>query len=189
MDKKKQIYIKASEMFLKHGYDSTPMSQIAKEIGISKAGLYHYHPSKESLLFDVIDYFNKKNFVPILDEATKFSDPEKRIVFFLRSFIEMMYSDASARIAFHEAKKLEYSHFQEIKKYWQRTYDLLKDSISEMQVSGKAKKINSSFAAFAAIGMCNWLFYWIDYSRNDDLEELVETFLEIFMRGILKQSG
>ena len=62
----------------------------------------------------------------------------------------------------------------------------LKDAISEMQASGKVKKINSSYAAFAAIGMCSWMFYWIDYSRKDSPEELVETFLEIFMRGIIK---
>ncbi len=65
-------------------------------------------------------------------------------------------------------------------------YGLLKDAISEMQASGKAKEINSSFAAFAAIGMCSWTFYWFDYSRNDTSEELVETFLEIFLRGIAK---
>ena len=186
MDTKKKLYIKASEMFIKQGYDSTPMSQIAKELGISKAGLYHYHPSKESLLFDVIDYFNKKNFVPFYEEAVKISDPEKRLIFFLRKFTEMMYSDASARIAVHEAKKLEPDHFKKVKKIWEMTYGLLKGSISEMQDSGKVKKLNSSFAAFAAIGMCSWLFYWVDYSRKDDPEELVDTFLEIFMRGIIK---
>ncbi len=186
MDTKKRIYLKASEMFIDQGYDSTPMSQIAREIGISKAGLYHHHPCKESLLFDVIDYFNKKNFIPIYEAAIKISDPEKRLLFFLEKFIVMMYTDASARISVHEANKLEPAHFNEIKKSWQMTYGLLKDAISEMQASGKVKKINSSFATFAAIGMCSWMFYWIDYSRKDSPEELIETFLEIFMRGITK---
>ena len=44
--------------------------------------------------------------------------------------------------------------------------------------------MNSSFAAFAAIGMCSWIFYWFDYSREESGEELSETFVEIFMRGI-----
>ena len=184
METKEKIYRTASKMFLEQGYDNTPMSHIAKELGLSKAGLYHHYPSKESLLFDIIDYLNEKNFVPVYEEAVKISDPEKRLMFFLRRFTEMMTIDASSRIAVHEARKLKPHHFKKVKKNWQMAYGLLKDAISEMQASGKAKEINSSFAAFAAIGMCSWTFYWFDYSRNDAPEELVETFLEIFLRGL-----
>jgi len=188
METKNKIYLKASKMFLDQGYDNTPMSHIARELGISKAGLFHHYPSKESLLFDVIDYLNEKNFVPIYEETVKISDPEKRLIYFLRRFAEMMTIDPSSRIAVHEAKKLKPHHLKKVRRNWQKAYGLLKDAISEMQASGKAKKINSSFAAFAAIGMCSWTFYWFDYSRNDSSEELVETFLEIFMGGIIKRS-
>jgi len=188
MTTKNKIYLKASKMFLEQGYDNTPMSHIAKELGISKAGLFHHYPSKESLLFDVIDYLNEKNFVPGYEEAIKISDPEKRLIFFLRRFAEMMTIDPSSRIAVREANKLKPHHLKKVKRNWQKTYSLLKDTISEMQASGKAKKINSTFAAFAAIGMCSWTFYWFDYSRKESSEELVETFLEIFMRGITKES-
>ena len=174
-------------MFLKHGYDNTPMSHIAKELGLSKAGLYHHYSSKESLLFDIIDYMNETIFTPIYEEANKISDPEKRLVFFLKRFTEIMTTDGSSRIAVHEARKLEPHHFKKVKHSWRMTVDLLKNAISEMQDSGKAKKINSLFAAFAAIGMCSWTFYWFDYSRNESWKELSETFIEIFMRGITKE--
>ena len=188
MKTKEDIYQKASKMFLDRGYDNTPMSHIAQELGLSKAGLFHHYPSKETLLFDVIDYLNEKIFVPIYEEAVKISDPEKRLIYFFRKFAEMMAIDPSSRIAVHEANKLKPHHFKKVKKNWQKAYGLLRDAISEMQASGKVKKINSSFAAFAAIGMCSWTFYWFDYSRKDGSEELVETFLEIFMGGITKGS-
>ena len=184
MDTKEKICLKASKMFLEQGYDDTPMSHIAKELGLSKAGLYHHYSSKESLLFDVIDYMNESNFVPIYQEASKISDPGKRLTYFLRRFTEIMATDGSSRIAVHEAKKLKPPHFKKVKQSWRMTYDLLKDAISEMQASGKAKKINSGFAAFAAIGMCSWIFYWFDYSKKESWEELSETFVEIFMKGI-----
>ena len=181
---KKQILSKSMEMFLEHGYDNTPMSQLAKELGLSKAGLYHHYPSKESLLFDIIDFMNETNFIPFYEAARKISDPEKRILYFLHKFSEMNTISASARIAVHEARRLTPQHLDKIKKSWQMAYDLLKDAISEMQALGKAKKMNSAFAAFAAIGMCSWTFYWFDYSRKESSEELSETFVEIFMRGI-----
>jgi AcrR family transcriptional regulator len=66
METRQKVILKASEMFLKHGYDNTPMSQLAKELGLSKAGLYHHYPSKEALLFDVIDFMNETNFYALL---------------------------------------------------------------------------------------------------------------------------
>ena len=173
-------------MFLDQGYDSTPMSLIAKELGLSKAGLYHHYPSKESLLFDIINYTNETNFLPIYEEAVRISDPEERLVYFFRRFTEIMTKDAYARIAVHEARRLKPHHFKKAQKVWRLTYDLFKNAISEMQAKGKAKKINSAFAAFAAIGMCSWTFYWFDYTRKESGEELLEVFLEIFLRGITK---
>lgn len=181
---KKQILSKSMEMFLEHGYDNTPMSRLAKELGLSKAGLYHHYPSKESLLFDVIDFMNETNFMPFYKKAKKISDPEERLLYFLRKFCEMNSVSASARIAVHEASRLTPQHQGKIKKSWNMAYDLLKEAISEMQAQGKAKKINSAFAAFAAIGMCSWIFYWFDYSRKESGQELSDTFVEIFLKGI-----
>jgi AcrR family transcriptional regulator len=181
---KEKICLNASKMFLEQGFDNTPMSQIAKELGLSKAGLYHHYSSKESLLFDVIDYMNMSIFVPIYKEANKILDPEKRLTYFLQRFTEIMTTDASSRIAVHEARKLKPHHFKKVKQSWRMTYDLIKNAISEMQASGKAKKINNGFAAFAAIGMCSWTFYWFDYSKKESWKELSETFIEVFMKGI-----
>ena len=49
MTKKDEISKKAWELFLKRGYDKTPISDIAKTIGSSKGGLYHYFSNKEIL--------------------------------------------------------------------------------------------------------------------------------------------
>ena len=97
-----------------------------------------------------------------------------------------MSKDATSRIAVHEARRLKPHHFKKAQKVWRMTYDLIKDAISEMQAKGKAKEINSAFAAFAAIGMCSWTFYWFDYSKKESGEELSKTFVEIFLRGITK---
>ena len=186
MATKKRVCLKALDLFVREGYDNTPMSLIAKELGLSKAGLYHHYLNKESLLFDVIEYSIEKNFIPIFDEAEKIPDPEKRLAYFLRSFTKMVAKNGSSSIAVHDARRLKPHHFKKVKRIWRMTYDLIKNAISEMEASGKTKKMNDAFAAFAAIGMCNWTLYWFDYSRKETVEELAETFVEIFLKGITK---
>lgn len=45
----------AARYFARHGFDRASMTGAAKSCGVSKALIYHYYPSKEELLFDILD--------------------------------------------------------------------------------------------------------------------------------------
>jgi AcrR family transcriptional regulator len=177
----------ALELFTADGYDQTPLSRIAKAIGLTKAGLYHYFSSKEELLFFIHERNIKTFFVPILDEAETIPDPEDRITFFIRNYIlKAMTRDPSTKVLVHEIQNLKPEHREKITQTWRRGLDLIRDAISEMEAAGKIKKINKTFASFAAIGMCSWTFYWFDYNRKESAEELADTYVKTFLKGILK---
>ena len=42
------------------GYASASMAQLAEGCGTSKAGLYHYFPSKEAILFESLDRYTRR---------------------------------------------------------------------------------------------------------------------------------
>jgi TetR/AcrR family transcriptional regulator, cholesterol catabolism regulator len=109
MDTKTEIYKKALEIFTKRGYDNTPMSHIAKALGVSKAALYHHFPSKEGLLYFIIDRMTEERFMPIVAEAEKTSDPKKRLNYFVRNYARLLTEDASAKIIIHEDSNLKTS--------------------------------------------------------------------------------
>jgi hypothetical protein len=89
----------------------------------------------------------------------------------------------------HEAKRLLPEHFREIFLIWRRVLSVFTDSIEEMKRQGKVPKtLNTSFAAFAAIGMCVWIPNWFDKSRSESKGELVDAIVKIFMAGIAAKS-
>lgn len=45
----------AAQYFARHGFDRASMTGAARSCGVSKALIYHYYPSKEDLLFDILD--------------------------------------------------------------------------------------------------------------------------------------
>ena len=61
---KNNIMIAALRLFLLRGYRNVSLVDVAKEIGITKGGIYHYFGSKEELFHSVIcylfDYFAGK---------------------------------------------------------------------------------------------------------------------------------
>lgn len=186
MDKREQIYKKALEMFIARGYDQTPLSQIARELNLTKAGLYHYFQSKEELLFFLHKRNMEINFIPVLDAAEKITDPEKRIAYFLKHYTEKsLTKSAAAKLLIHEINRLKPKHRRIIKKTWRRAYNLIYDAISELESANRVKGINKTFATFAAIGMCSWTFYWFDYNRGETGGELSDTYTKIFLNGLL----
>jgi len=47
-ERRQQLLERGGELFTSHPYEELSMSRIAKEVGISKALLYHYFPSKQA---------------------------------------------------------------------------------------------------------------------------------------------
>jgi AcrR family transcriptional regulator len=188
MDRRREIYEKALELFIRNGYDNTPLSQIAKSLNLTKAGLYHYFSSKEELLFDISTISVETSFLPILDAAEKIEDPEKRIIFFIKNYIiKVLTKNPAVKITIHEVDKLKPAYQKEIRRVWKRALDLIKNSMAELEAAGKTRDINKTFAAFALLGMCSWTFYWFDYNRKESAEELADTYAQIFMNGLLKK--
>ena len=186
MNTRERIYEKAKALFTDRGYDVTPMSLVAKEVGLTKAGLYYYICGKEHLLFLIHEYYLKKDFIPIVEKAERISDPEDRLTYFIESYTRLLARDPAPRVLIHEANRLAPEHYRIIRQIWKRGFDVIRDGISDLAISGKGKKLNKTFAAFAAIGMCSWVFYWFDYFRRESAEELSKNFAEIFLKGILK---
>lgn len=54
-EKRRVILRAAAQVFAQTGVAGASMAQVAAKAGVSKGVLYHYWPSKEALLFDVLD--------------------------------------------------------------------------------------------------------------------------------------
>jgi AcrR family transcriptional regulator len=46
---------RAIELFIRRGYDATSVGDLAKELGITKSGVYHHFESKDSILAAALD--------------------------------------------------------------------------------------------------------------------------------------
>ncbi len=187
-DRRSEIYSKALKVFTDKGYSGTSMSMIARALRMSKANLYYYCSSKENLLYQIHLDFLTKRFLPILKEAEELPDPAERVALFLRKFALLNTSSRANRILVHEVHRLDERHQKEIEIIWRRAYQMVRDSIKELQRSGKAQKFRESFLTFMWVGMVFWVVYWFDYGRQGSAEELADAISQTFL-GSLRDDG
>ena len=76
----------AIDVFLKNGYENTTMEAIARKAGISKGGLYHYFPSKDTILIQANEKISSK-VEKIIDTALESSSVKKGILCYIENYL------------------------------------------------------------------------------------------------------
>ena len=71
-DTKERILETALELFAQSGYLGTSMSDIAKELGITKGALYKHYTSKQEILDSIIDKMNELD----MERVKRYEMPE-----------------------------------------------------------------------------------------------------------------
>jgi AcrR family transcriptional regulator len=92
-DRREQIIAVAREAFIRDGYAATSMSKISEAVGGSKRTLYSLFPSKQDLLFALVDEESARLFDQLYDFTPPISDPRTNVALFAQRFLTMVLSD------------------------------------------------------------------------------------------------
>src|ERR687890_716714 len=78
-DKRREgIVAAAAQLYARRGFQGASVSDLAKACGTSKALIYHYFPSKDDILYEVMAA-HLDALVDAADEAMRQGSPEERL--------------------------------------------------------------------------------------------------------------
>ncbi|CAK6473774.1 TetR/AcrR family transcriptional regulator [Peribacillus castrilensis] len=84
---KEKIRAAAMELFIKQGYYTTSISDIAKQAGISKGLLYNYYKGKEELLSEMVEA-RIREVVEVMEEAFTLNTPREQLEHIINGAID-----------------------------------------------------------------------------------------------------
>ena len=188
IDSRQEILRTAGRLFQQRGYDATSMNDVAAALKLSKGGLYHHFQSKDEILYEIMNHAMDITQERVIDVVKQISDPERRLRALIRLHIEVVLSpvDREITVMLHEnhplpptlrkkinARKKDYIHF-------------LENLIAEVQRSRHAKgSVSPRAAAFALLGMLNWIYQWYKPEGELQVQNLVPQFTEFVFGGLL----
>jgi AcrR family transcriptional regulator len=189
IDSRQEILRTSARLFQQRGYDATSMNDVAAALKLSKGGLYHHFQSKDEILFNLMNHAMDITQERVIDAVKGVGDPEERLRALIRRHIEVVMSarDREITVMLHEnhplppamrrrinARKKDYVHFVE-------------DLIAEAQRARPAKSpVSPRAAAFALLGMINWIYQWYRPEGSLQEESLVRQYTEIFFAGAFR---
>ncbi|HTD04960.1 TetR/AcrR family transcriptional regulator [Undibacterium sp.] len=179
-----EILERAAQAFAANGYPGTSMNDLASACGTSKARLYHYYPSKDAILFDLLDRYTKV----LIHIAQTHAGLPALIEAFL---IEYEHSQTRHMALLNDVKFLEQPQRNVILDAQRQVVDLFTQAIQQAYPQHTTER-NRSAVTMLLFGMINWTFTWLkpDQGKDQDkpgkmsYKDFAQLVTAVFMHGM-----
>jgi len=162
VERRGQILRGAAALFIRQGYLNTSVRDIAGELGMNVATLYHYVGSKNNILglfheytMSVINLFAEKT-QAVLDNM----EPQRALKYVIREYMKWVdeYQDLTV-FWYQEAKNLTPAQFKALKLQEEYTIEVFRMILERGIKSRKFKIKDTAMAANNIVVLCDmWAF-------------------------------
>jgi AcrR family transcriptional regulator len=164
---------KSLYLFTRKGYNNISMKEIAADIGVSTGTLYHYFPSKEDMLAQMIAWIGDKNVEEYIERTSsvgKISDRFDMIVDFWKEKSELYENIMLLAIDMYRNGGAE---------EWKPVYSFF----AERYTAGMSERLNISrqFARSIFIYFIGLSFHSLAFDGPDEFNKQID-FLDIIFR-------
>jgi len=188
VDSRQEILRTAARLFQQRGYDATSMNDVAASLKLSKGGLYHHFQSKDEILFEIMDHAMEITQERVLGPVRSISDPEERLRALIRLHMEVVLSprDREITVMLHENHPLPPTLRKRINQRKKEYVHFVENLIAEVQRARRAPgSVSPRAAAFALLGMINWIYQWYKPEGELQTHNLIPQFTDLVFGGIL----
>lgn len=182
-----EIVSAAVRLFMRKGYNTTSVDEIAEAAGLTKGGLYYYIEKKEDLLTAIHDEFMDALFAKLNGVIKADAEPRDNLFSWIRAQTEIV-KDYKPHIKIF---------ITEIDHYPRDTFermvekrDLAQAMFNSIVVAGiEAKQIREDIdpkiISFLVFGMINWMFVWYRPEGTLSIGEITENINKLVLTGIM----
>jgi AcrR family transcriptional regulator len=181
-DKRREaIVATAAGLYAKSGFDGASVSDLAKACGASKSLVYHYFPSKEDILYEVMES-HLESLVEAADRAMRSGDAKERLRALAHAFMHL-YSGAqnSHKVLLNELDNLPPGRRKEVVHKQRRIIAIVETLIREIRPDAGAITLPLTMLFF---GMINWTHTWFRPQGDLNAESLADVAVDLMLRGL-----
>jgi len=181
------LLIAARDLFVLNGYAAVSMREIALKLGINAGAIYNHFPSKQEILFRLLedhmkDLLEQWNILEL--ECFKLSDQ-----LILKKFVNFhinFHIDKSKEVflSYMELRSLDQKNFKKIS----RLRDEYEDILQNILVLGKKNKNldfdDSQITAKAILGMLSSLSHWYHQKGRLGTEDILQIYWHLIFNSV-----
>lgn len=184
---RERILAAAAHLFRRRGFAGTGMREIAAETGLAKSSLYNHFPSKQAMLFAIVQKTVERT-TPSLRAIAKADLPAaERLRLAMAAHVVELIRDLDNVACFvEEGRFLEPryldAHLASRDEYERGFRNILRDGVD----SGEFRPVSVELASLALLGMCNWVARWYRPDGRLDARRIGADFGDLAVAAVKK---
>jgi AcrR family transcriptional regulator len=186
--KSQAIMDSAAALFAKSGYPSAKLEDVAKACGATKSMLYHYFPTKDDLLFAMLQEHLQRVISVLAEAIATPGTPRARLY-----ALVLAYTQKSAQsrrrhtIAMQDLKYLPKAKQPPLLELQRRVTEMVADVLRELN-PGLPAEVYKPYTLML-LGMMNWADFWYKPSGPMKPQELCERMARLFAKGFMAEKA
>ncbi len=185
----RQIEQAAAELFFRRGYQSTSLRDIAQAVGIRPASLYHHFPSKQDLLFAVLN----RTIDDLIDRGEQVLMTELDPVAQLRGLASefVLYVAERPRegmVGDTEIEHLDDGNRATLLSKRDRYQRILEQVVAAGNLQGCFAVVDVKLTVYAILGMCNHVTIWFRPGGRRVAADVAQEYADLALRMVAHQS-
>lgn len=182
-----EIFRTAAELMVQRGYAGTSMGDLARAVGMTKAGLYHHISSKQDMLFRILLRAMEGLEREVIEPTKRIVDPEKRLREMIRLHVRGLFEHGlEFALLFPERRHLDPAQREEICQRVEGFLNLLREAMKELRDEGKLRDLDINIAARHVLQTIAGIARWFTKDAGVTEALLIEQTVNFNMSAILK---
>ncbi|OYU97670.1 MAG: TetR family transcriptional regulator [Bacteroidetes bacterium B1(2017)] len=186
--RKNQIIAAAAQLFRQKGYEASSMRDIATQLNIEAASLYHHIKSKEEIL-EIICFGMAQKFLSSIAEVNDiYFNAEERLRKAILHHVEIITEDIDKSAVFlKEWRSLpadSLKDFTQLRHHYENEFNhIVENGIQEDLFENVDKK----FAVLSILSSVNWINEWYHPEGKMKAPEIAQKISDFIMGGLRKK--
>ncbi|HWD02076.1 MAG TPA: TetR/AcrR family transcriptional regulator [Amycolatopsis sp.] len=175
----------ATRLFQARGIRAVTLQEIADEVGLTKAALYHYFTSRNDLLRHVFGDWLARDIEKLDAVISAPGTTLERLRLYVRHHISCITENIELYgLSFSAESELPDEVRVEFRKFKRKSDLVVQEIIREGVRSGEFVSNDENLTVFAIDGMCNWLWKWYRSSGQLSPDEIADRFADLVLFGL-----
>lgn len=184
--KSQAILDSAAALFAKVGYPNAKMQDVAEACGATKSMVYHYYPTKDDLLFAMLEEHLQRLIAAVENVTLARLPAQARFEAFVTTYVQKSTQSRRRHVtAMNDVKFLPKQLQSPLLQLERKATELLTNLLRELN-PGLPDGVYKPYAMLL-LGMLNWTDFWYKPTGEIKPHELCARVSRLFLKGFLAE--
>lgn len=185
--KRHALLREAARAFNRQGFHATSLDDLAGKLGVTKAALYHYFPSKKALLKACFDEVMGAAIANLKQAVRNGRTGREKLRLAFAGYLTEIIDELSVAVVTIEDNTLSAEDRAAVVRERDRFENELRDLVREGIKDGSIVPCDPKLVVFTMLGAMNWVPRWFRHGGGWSEEQLADAMTEILDRAISTQ--